>query len=113
MDKSNVYRALIHRVLTEYRDLESSSDESGIEAVLMMDDEQGRYVLLRSGWEDTDRIQRMVIHVRLKNDKIWIEEDGTEEGVSTDFLQAGVPREDIVLAFHPQHLRQYTEFAIA
>lgn len=113
MDKSKLYRELIHRVLSEYRDLESSSEEAGIETALLMDDQQGRYVLLRSGWEDSDRIQRLVIHVQLKNDKIWIEEDGTEEGVATDFLQAGVPREDIVLAFHPQHLRQHTEFAIA
>lgn len=26
-------------------------------------------------------------------------------------LQAGVPREDIVLAFHPPRLRRFTEFA--
>jgi hypothetical protein len=111
MDKSKVYRELIHNVLTEYRDLETSND--GLETVALFDDVQNHYLLLRTGWDGSDRIERMVIHVRLKNDKIWIEEDATEEGVATDFLQAGVPRDDIVLAFHPQHLRQYTEFAIA
>ena len=114
MDKLKSYRELIHRVLMEYRNLETSGEpDSGLESVLMLDDVQGHYVLFRSGWEGGDRIQKMVIHVRLKNDKIWIEEDGTEEGVATEFLQAGVSRDDIVLAFHPQHLRQYTEFAIA
>ena len=54
-----------------------------------------------------------MIHVRLKDDKIWIEEDWTEDGVATDLLQKGVSREEIVLAFHPPHVRQYTEFAIA
>jgi hypothetical protein len=111
MDKSKVYRELIHNVLTEYRDLETSNDS--LETVALFDDVQNHYLLLRTGWDGSDRIERMVIHVRLKNDKIWIEEDATEEGVATDFLQAGVPRDDIVLAFHPQHLRQYTEFAIA
>jgi XisI protein len=111
MDKSKVYRELIHNVLTEYRNLETSDD--GLETVALFDDVQNHYLLLRTGWDGSDRIERMVIHVRLKNDKIWIEEDATEEGVATDFLQAGVPRDDIVLAFHPQHLRQYTEFAIA
>lgn len=31
--------------------------------------------------------------------------------MATELLQAGVPREDIVLAFHPPRLRQFTEFA--
>ncbi|MEC4853839.1 MAG: element excision factor XisI family protein [Jaaginema sp. PMC 1079.18] len=44
---------------------------------------------------------------------MWIEEDWTEEGVATDLLQKGIGRGDIVLAFHPPHVRQYTEFAIA
>ena len=65
------------------------------------------------GWHQDNRIKRNVIHVRLKDEKIWIEEDQTEDGIATDLLQAGVSREDIVLAFHPPHLRQFTEFATA
>ncbi len=49
----------------------------------------------------------------LKDGKIWIEEDRTEDGIATDLLQAGVSCEDIVLAFHPPRLRQFTEFATA
>ena len=49
-------------------------------------------------------------------DKIeWglIEEDWTEEGIATDLLEAGVPHEDIVLAFHPPEKRPLTDFAVA
>ncbi len=42
-----------------------------------------------------------------------IEEDWTEGGIATDLLEAGVPKEDIVLAFHPPKMRPYTEFAVA
>ncbi len=66
---------------------------------------------MKMGWHQDNRIKRNVIHVRLKNQKIWIEEDWTEDGIATDLLQAGVQREDIVLAFHPPRLRQFTEFA--
>jgi hypothetical protein len=45
--------------------------------------------------------------------KIWIEEDMTEDGIATYFLEQGVPREDIVLAFHPPFIRPLTEFAVA
>ena len=36
-----------------------------------------------------------------------------QEGIATDLLQAGVPKEDIVLAFQPSEARQFTEFAPA
>jgi hypothetical protein len=69
--------------------------------------------LIARGGQGEERIKENTIPVRLRDGKIWIEEDWTEDGVVTDFLQAALPREDIVLAFHPPHLRQYTELAIA
>ncbi|MEA5560934.1 element excision factor XisI family protein, partial [Planktothrix agardhii] len=47
------------------------------------------------------------------NDKIYIEEDWTEEGIANELLTEGVPKEDIVLAFHDPETRKLTEFAIA
>ncbi|NER33043.1 MAG: XisI protein [Oscillatoria sp. SIO1A7] len=44
-------------------------------------------------------------------DKIWIQRDGTEDGMATELAAAGIPKEQIVLAFHPPELRQYTEYA--
>ena len=55
----------------------------------------------------------VMIHIRLKDGKIWVEEDWTEEGVAADLLQKGITREEIVLAFHPPQVRQYTEFVVA
>jgi hypothetical protein len=113
MDKLDNYRHLIQRVLTEYGGLAAKSTSSNLENVLVFDGERDNYLLIVIGWQGEERIKGNNIHVRLKHGKIWIEEDWTEDGVATDFLQAGVPCEDIVLAFHPPHLRQYTEFAIA
>lgn len=42
-----------------------------------------------------------------------IKEDWTEEGIATEFLREGVPKDDIVLAFHAPETRKYTDFAIA
>ncbi|MGK7885916.1 MAG: element excision factor XisI family protein [Crocosphaera sp.] len=33
------------------------------------------------------------------------------DGVANDLVTAGIPKNDIVLAFHPPKLRQYTDFA--
>jgi hypothetical protein len=51
--------------------------------------------------------------VRLKDGKFWIEQDLTKEGITTELLEEGVPKEDIVLAFHAPELRPLTEFATA
>ncbi|NEP11159.1 MAG: XisI protein [Symploca sp. SIO2C1] len=109
MDKLNHYRSLIQKVLEEYHNL--GSDNSALESILLFDPIRDQYLLLKMGWHQDSRIKRNVIHLRLKDQKIWIEEDSTEDGIASDLLQAGVPREDIVLAFHPPRLRQFTEFA--
>ncbi|NEP55808.1 MAG: XisI protein [Symploca sp. SIO2G7] len=36
-----------------------------------------------------------------------------QEQLSSDLIHEGVPKEDIVLAFHESKMRQYTEFAVA
>ena len=55
----------------------------------------------------------MIVHVGYKNNKIWIYCDNTEEGVAMEFVEAGIPKEKIVLGFRSVELRQYTGFAVA
>ena len=47
------------------------------------------------------------------DDKIWIQHDGTSPGVALELVEAGVPREDIILGFRPAHVRQYTGYGTA
>lgn len=112
MDRLKHHRQIVEEILTEYHQL---NEKSGLitESALAFDEVHDQYLLLLMGWHLDERIKSVMIHIRLKNDKIWIEEDWTEDGVATDLLQKGIAREEIVLAFHPPHVRQFTEFAIA
>lgn len=38
--------------------------------------------------------------------------DGTEYGIANELINAGIPKNQIVLAFQPADIRQYTEFAV-
>ncbi|MFM6323983.1 MAG: element excision factor XisI family protein, partial [Microcystis panniformis] len=49
----------------------------------------------------------------IKNERVYIEQDWTEIGITSQLLEAGIPKEDIVLAFHDPASRELTEFAIA
>jgi hypothetical protein len=42
-----------------------------------------------------------------------IHEDGLEDGIASDLVRAGIPKDKIVLGFHPPEVRPYTEFAVS
>ncbi|MBD2328804.1 element excision factor XisI family protein [Alkalinema sp. FACHB-956] len=111
MDRVNEYRTIIQRVMADYYQLYSRSKNPDLETLLLCDGSQDQYLLMRLGWEGDRRVNRNVIHLRLRDGKVWVEEDWTEQGVATDLLAAGVEREAIVLGFQPPHVREFTEFA--
>lgn len=113
MDRLIEYRRLIRCKLSEYERLYNLQPTPGVETLLVFDAERDHYLLVSLGWARARRVRRAILYVRLRDGKFWIEEDWTENGLATDLLHAGVPREDIVLAFHPPERRASTEFAVA
>lgn len=113
MDKLTEYRNLIKRILTEYVELSKSQFNGEVEHILIMDDARGHYMWLKLGWEDGKRVKYITVYARLRDGKFWIEEDWTEDGIATDLVREGVPKEDIVLAFHDPETRKHTDFAAA
>lgn len=117
MDKLTHYRQLIQTLLTDYATLLNETQATGsateLEVQTVFDEKHDRYMVYRTGWWDKRRVHSVVLYVRLHEGKIWIEEDGTEEGLATDLLAAGVPNEAIVLGFRHPELRPFTEFATA
>jgi hypothetical protein len=55
----------------------------------------------------------VIIHLDIKDDKIWIQRDGTEIGIANQLIAAGVPKQDIVLGFQAPYKRSLTEFALS
>lgn len=113
MDKLTEYPKLIKRILTEYVELSNRNPNPDIETFLIVDEERSHYIWMNLGWQNKERVSGMTVYVRIRKNKFWIEEDWTENGIATDLIREGVPKEDIVLAFHEPKMRQYTEFAVA
>ncbi len=111
MDRVAEYRELIKRIIRDYAAIKPVYGEVEVETVF--DDERGHYEMVYAGWNDIRRIHGTVIHVDLKGDKIWIQHDGTEDGIANELVAAGVPPEQIVLAFHPPYKRPHTGFAVS
>ena len=113
MDKLTHYRALVKKHLSDFCAYANRARSNGIETQCVFDEERDQYLLLSFGWNKNRRVRITLLHVRLRDGKIWIEEDDTEDGIATALVRAGVPHQDIVLAFHPPGLRHLTEFAPA
>jgi hypothetical protein len=113
MDKLTTYQKLVKETLTAMAMLINRQSAPGVVAECALDDERGQYLLLTVGWSGNKRVRGTTLYVRLRDGKLWIEEDWTEEGITAGLLKAGVPKEDIVLAFQPPQMRRLTEFAVA
>ncbi len=53
-----------------------------------------------------------MLHLDIKNGKIWIQWNGTEDDIAADLMALGVEKQDIVLGFHSPYMRQFTDFAV-
>ena len=113
MDKHAEYRAVIQRLLQERDELTRRSPEPGVESLFVCDTQHDIYLLMDDGWSQGKRVRNTYLSLRLRNDKIYVEEDWTDSSIVDDLLASGVPKEDIVLAWQPPEMRQYTEFAAA
>lgn len=111
MEKLTHYSAILERLIAD--EAERVSTSTDVEVCVICDPVRYQYQLLYLGWQGAKRVFSPLIHLRLHNGKVWIEQDVTEEGIATRLLAAGIPREDIVLAFCSPQKRQYMEFAVA
>ena len=106
----NEARRLVRTILEEHASHRPSHGD--ITPMAIVDEAHDQYQLLHCGWDRTGRVHAVVVHVRIVDGVIWLEQDGTEYGVARELRDAGVPREQIVLAFHPPSLRVHTGYAV-
>lgn len=111
MDKLDVYRQLIEQILGDYAAVPYAFGD--YDKMVVFDRVHDRYLVMRVGWEKERRIHGGLLHLDVIDGKVWIQRDGTEDGVAIDLEEMGVPKQDIVLAFHEPGVRQYTGYAVA
>ncbi|MFM9267702.1 XisI protein [Tychonema sp. BBK16] len=111
MDKLAQYRQYVQTLITRYAEDDVSDDE--VEVQLICDTERDHYQWMNVGWEHLNRIYRSIIHIDIKDGKIWLQQNLTEQNPAEELVAMGVPREDIVLGLHPPYKRPYTDYGVA
>lgn len=105
------YRQVVEAILSEYASLPYSYAD--IQPEVVFDRIRDRYLWMDVGWDGERRVHGCLVHIDIIDGKIWIQRDGTEEGIAADLERAGIPKEHIVLGFRPPEVRPYTGYAVA
>src|SRR5438093_10861440 len=109
MDALARYRQIIRNLIETYAQYKPARGDVQIEVIF--DEAQDHYELIYAGWNGIYRIHGSVLHVDIRNGKVWIQYDGTEAGIAEELVNAGIPRDHIVLAFKGPAIRPHTGFA--
>jgi hypothetical protein len=110
MDRLANYRQIVRRLIEEYASYKPSHGQIETEAVV--DLEKDHFEVMHVGWDGHRRVHGSVVHIDIIDGKVWIQHDGTNRPVADELVAAGIPRQDIVLGFHPEDVRQHTDFAV-
>lgn len=108
MERLN-YTEAIEKILNSFCDMVV---REGTEVKIIRDRESGNYLVILAGGNDGSRLYGISVHIELKNDKIWIQQDRTDTGIAQELVEFGVPKTDIVLAFKSPFTRKFTEYAV-
>ena len=111
MDTRATYRQVIEQLLAEYARIPYAHGD--VQRQTVFDRQGDHYLLMVVGREGLRRVHGCLVHVDIIDDKIWIQRDGTEWGIAQELVDAGVPKDRIVLAFRSPEMRRLGEFAVA
>jgi hypothetical protein len=110
MDKLNEYRTKVRQLLTKY--LHSKPSYGDVEVEQIFDPEHDHYQIISVGWNNQKRIYGPIMHIDIKNNKIWIQQNTTEADIALELMEMGIDKQDIVIGFHTPKMRQLSGFAV-
>ena len=83
-----------------------------IEVETIFDTQRDRYLILQLGWKRDRWIHHCKMHLEIRNEKIWIFANSTEHPLALELVELGVPKQDIVLGFHPPYMREWSDYGV-
>ncbi|QLE53560.1 XisI protein (plasmid) [Nostoc sp. C057] len=110
MDKLNEYRTKVRQLLTKHLQYKPSYGDVEVEQIF--DEEHDHYQIISVGWNNQHRIYGPIMHLDIKNNKIWIQQNTTEADIALELMEMGIEKQDIVIGFHTPKMRQLSGFAV-
>lgn len=99
MDKLTKYREIVKNTILKYAQFKPS--HGNIELHPVFDEIRDHYALMQVGWNKDKRVRGNILYLTIKNEKVYLEYDGIEQGISDDLINQGIDKSDLVIAFIP------------
>jgi hypothetical protein len=110
MDQVERYRQVVRGLIEEYASYKPAYGDIRTEAVV--DREHDHYEVMQVGWHGGQRVHGSIIHIDIRDGKVWIEHNGTDARLGEELVAAGIRRQDIVLGFQPEEVRPLTAYGV-
>jgi XisI protein len=112
MDKVALYKNIVRDLLAHCAELDSAEQED-LKTYFIADEQQGHYLLMAIGWHGNHRTYFPYLHLDVRNEKVYVEKNMSEISIAKELEARGIPKSDIVLAFHAPYKRPHTGYATA
>ncbi|GAP99981.1 element excision factor XisI family protein [Leptolyngbya sp. NIES-2104] len=106
------YQQALNPILQSYCEILNRAND-GTTSKVIVSDNHTRYLIITEGWSGKKRIHALVFDAEIRGDKLWLHHDGLDHGITPELVAAEIPKSSIVLAFHPPHVREHTEYALS
>ena len=97
MDTTATIRNIVKETILKYAALRPSHGDIRLDAVF--DENNDRYALIQVGWDRGRRVRGLILYLAIQEDKVVVEYDGLEHGITDDLIRRGISHEQIVLAY--------------
>jgi XisI protein len=109
MDSRN-YAQIVRELLNQHSQYKPANGDIEVETIF--DLEHDRYQIVQMGWKRQRRVHHTMMHIDIRDGKIWLLHNTTEHELAIELMGLGVPKSDIVLGFCPPEMRHFTDFAL-
>ena len=111
MDKLAKYRRIVKSIVEHYGKFQSSV--GNVETYSICDEKTDNYLVIDVGWLAFGRQHAMPIHIRIKENKVWVEWDGTDQEIVQQMIDAGIPQNDVILGFQQPEKTSFSDLKAA
>ena len=109
-DKVKKYQQIVQELLMFYAKSKPANGEFEVQTIF--DTERNHYQIVHLGWLHKRWVHDCVIHLDIRNEKIWIFYNSTEHDIAADLIDLGLTKQDIVLGFYPPFMREMSDYAV-
>ena len=103
MDKILNFQNFIIKALTVF--CEKGPKNKSYKYQTILDKENHHYLVQSIGWKNGIRVYKVLIHFDIIDNKIWVQENRTEEDFQNELQEFQILKEDIIIGYlEPIHV---------